>query len=132
MTPPIGKSPRPDIAPELEGEEPTNPRIIAAITKHAPHPSKLRDLVVAVASVAGAVVVVLIFFDNRVAAQTDAGIKAQESRIKALEQQVPQLREEVYQGRLDTQALYKAVMDGKRQDRLERPLPPPPTDGGTP
>lgn len=66
----------------------------------------------------------------------DAGVQAaagHESRLTALEQQVPQLRQEVYQGRLDTQALYKAVIDGKRQERLEHPPPPPvvaPKDGG--
>lgn len=66
----------------------------------------------------------------------DAGIEAakgQDSRITALEQQVPQLRLEVFQGRLDTQALYKAVIDGKRQERLEQPLAPPTSkDGGRP
>jgi len=64
----------------------------------------------------------------------DAGreaAKADESRITALEQQVPQLRQEVYQGRLDVQALYKAVIDGRRQERLEHPpAPPAAKDGG--
>lgn len=92
--------------------------------------SRLKDLVVAVGAVAAAVVASIIFVDNRVAAQTDAGIKGHESRIVALEQQVPQLREEVFQGRLDTQALYKAVMEGRRQERLEKPLAPPAKDGG--
>jgi cytochrome c-type biogenesis protein CcmH/NrfG len=65
-------------------------------------------------------------------AEADAGVAVHESRIKALEQQVPQLREEVYQGRLDTQALYKALMERKRQDRLEKPPPKPTLDGGSP
>ncbi len=90
----------------------------------------IRTVVATVAGTGIAIAMFLIFVDNRVAAQTDAGVKVHESRIQALEQQVPQLREEVYQGRLDTQALYKAVMDGKRSERLEKPLPSP-TDGGT-
>lgn len=63
----------------------------------------------------------------------DAGAEAaaaHESRLKALEQQVPQLRDEVYQGRLDTQALYKAVVEHKHQERLEHPPAPPSKDGG--
>lgn len=63
----------------------------------------------------------------------DAGVQAaegHETRLKALEQQVPQLRDEVFQGRLDTQALYKAVTDHKRQERLEHPPAPPSKDGG--
>lgn len=60
-----------------------------------------------------------------------AAAEAHESRIKALEQQVPQLRDEVYQGRLDTQALYKAVTEHKRQERLEHVPTPPSKDGGS-
>jgi hypothetical protein len=125
-------SPVPDIRPELDDEPKTDPRMLAAIEKHAPAHSKARDIAVAIAAVGTSVIVALIFVDNRVAAQTDAGVKVMQSRVTALEQQVPQLRQEVFQGRLDTQALYKAVMDGKRQERLEQPPAPPALakDGG--
>lgn len=47
----------------------------------------LRGVVVGIASVAASVIAVIIFLDNRVAAQTDAGIKVHEQRIATLEQQ---------------------------------------------
>jgi hypothetical protein len=142
--PPVA-SPRPDVPPELDDEPTTNPGapvdvgyLKAKLEEVATrHDAKIRNsgwLRTAVATVTGtgvAIAVFLVFVDNRVRAETDAGVAAHESRIKALEQQVPQLRDEVYQGRLDTQALYKAVMDGKRQQRLEQPPAPPAKDGGT-
>lgn len=79
-----------------------------------------------------------------------ADVKGLEARQTVTEQQVPELRAEVsrlrdetYQQRVDTRDLYKAVMEGKRSQRLETPPPKPepvvlpprivvhPKDGGT-
>jgi predicted nucleic acid-binding Zn-ribbon protein len=93
------------------------------------------NLLIKVASGAGAVGVVAIAFAAYFAViheakaqakeQTDAGVIPLQNRVSTVEQQVSQLRDEVYEGRKDTQALYKAVVDRKRQDRLEKPIPPP-------
>lgn len=63
----------------------------------------------------------------------DAGLKGIEARVTVVEQQIPELRQEVgrlresqYQSQLDARDLYKAVMEGKRSERLERPPPAPP------
>jgi hypothetical protein len=124
-------SPRPDVAPDLDGEPvsgvyPASRDFVREVTK-----TGLWRVGYAIAAFAAAVFIAGAFA-TRALAQTahDAGVEAakgHESRITALEQQVPQLRNEVYQGRLDTQALYKAVMDGKRQERLEQPPAPPPS-----
>lgn len=56
----------------------------------------------------------------------DAGVeaaKAHESRITAVEQQVPELRQEVFASRVELRELYKAVVDHKRSEDLERPPP---------
>lgn len=86
----------------------------------------VQSIIVAIGAVAVAVCTSLLFIDNRVHAQTDAGIAVHESRIVALEQQVPQLRTEVYEGRQDTRALQEVIMTNQRSDRLSRPLAPPP------
>lgn len=70
----------------------------------------------------------------------DAGLeaaKAHESRLVALEQQVPQLRQEVFEGRKETRADLKALQDAlltrTPSPRLSEPVPPPKLlDGGTP
>lgn len=49
--------------------------------------ARLRALAAAIGIVASAVVAVIIFIDNRVQAQTDAGVKVHEERITTLEQQ---------------------------------------------
>jgi hypothetical protein len=49
--------------------------------------AKVKALAGAIAVVAGAVVAVIVFIDNRVQAQTDAGVKVHEQRISTLEQQ---------------------------------------------
>lgn len=71
------------------------------------------------------------FIVGEARAQTDAGMKEHEARLTAVEQQVPQLREELHEARQDSHDLYRAVMEGKRSERLEKPLPPLPKDGGT-
>lgn len=69
----------------------------------------------------------------------DAGIeaaKAHELRIIAVEQQVPQLRQEVFDGRKENRADLKALQDAlltrRPSPRLSEPVPPPKLlDGGT-
>lgn len=61
----------------------------------------------------------------------DAGLKGHEARLNILEQNagltrvdVHEAREDVSATRLELRDLYKAVMEGKRSERLERPPPP--------
>lgn len=90
--------------------------------------------------VAGTVVLVLIFIDNRVQAQTDAGIRVHEERLTTLEQQRKQDREEL-DGRLkriETNAnddhqltLGTSQKVDKLLERFQVPNPAPtPKDGG--
>lgn len=139
----INESPKPDTERSLD-QEVEEPRTDPAIRilrerveqsfeqKLKKHDDKLtwRSIAVAVGGVAATVVAGLLFIDNRVAAQTDAGVKVHESRITALEQQVPQLRQEVFETRSELRELYKAVVEKKRSERLETPVPP--IDGGHP
>jgi hypothetical protein len=70
----------------------------------------------------------------KVVVTIDAGMKGIEARMGAVEQQVPQLRAEVYEQRLENRDIYRAIMERKRSDRLEGPPPaaPPRIDGGPP
>lgn len=95
------------------------------------HDNKLtwRSVFVAIGAVAAAVIAGILFIDTRVAAQTDAGVKVHETRIVALEQQVPQIRKEQYEYRTDTRADMKAlqevVLTRVRSERLDQPVKPP-------
>lgn len=139
------KSPVPqgDRAEDLDDDEPkTDPSMkidAGYLSRKLEEVAKLHDrkirnggwLMTVVGTIAACGVTValfVLFVDNRVKAETDAGVAVHESRITALEQQVPQLRQELHEARQDTHDLYKAVMEGKRSERLERPLPP--LDGG--
>ncbi len=66
----------------------------------------------------------------------DAGAAAVlpfETRLKAVEQVIPQLRDEVYEGRKDTRELQNVVLTRKRSERLDEPLAPPQVpDAGVP
>lgn len=121
--------PAPSPRSPLPAEENTQPGLHAALKRHD---AKLtwRAVFIAGGSLgAGTIVAVataLLFLDSRVSAEARRETSGHETRIVALEQQVPQLRAEVYEGRLDTQALYKTVLDGRRQERLEHPPAPPP------
>lgn len=94
---------------------------------------KFKALAAAVVVVAGGVVAVLIFVDNRVQAQTDAGVKVHEARIGNLEQQRAADRgennarfERLEAGQARTDAKLDAILD-----RLRVPNPAPtPKDGG--
>lgn len=80
--------------------------------------------VVAVGTAFGAYRVVL----SEAAAQTDAGVRVHEQRIVTLEQQQQQTRTDLHEVQTDIRSLYKAVLTGQRQERLEKPLPA--VDGG--
>lgn len=90
------KPPRPSPSPRpqadrfdaLDGleEPPTDPRIQPALQRHD-WKNLVRSIVISGGMLITALVSMLVFVDNRVAAQTDAGIKVHESRIGALEQQ---------------------------------------------
>ncbi len=95
-----------------------------------------RNFVVAVGAVAATVVAVLVFVDNRVQAQTDAGMKVEaaervalEKRVSTTEQQVMQLRAEQFQYRKEThddfKELQNVVLTGQRSHQLDKPVLPP-------
>jgi len=75
-------------------------------------------------------------------ARIDAGHEGLKARVSTLEQQVPQLREEVYAGRVETsemrkdiRALADELRSGRESARLSTPVPTPKppaqNDGGT-
>lgn len=57
-------------------------------------------------------------------------VKGHEARLQVLEQTSKQTQGDVHEARGELRDLYKAVMEGKRSERLERPVPP--LDGGHP
>jgi hypothetical protein len=117
----------PDFPPDLPAETPSGlHRIRVSELNWQGAKLTIAMCVVAVGTAFGAYK----FIISEARAQTDAGMKGLESRVVAVEQQVPQLREELHEARQDTHDLYRAIMEGKRSERLERPLPPLPKDGG--
>lgn len=58
-----------------------------------------------------------------------AELKGHEARLQVQEQTSKQTQADVHEARGELRDLYKAVMEGKRSERLEKPLPP--LDGGT-
>ena len=120
-------SPTPNFPPDLEAETPSGlHRIRVQELNWQGAKLTIAMCVVAVGTAFGAYK----FIVNEARAQTDAGVANMESRVRAVEQQVPQLREDVHEARGELRDLYKAVMEGKRSEKLERPLPPLPKDGG--
>lgn len=91
--------------------------------------SKVRDVVVAIGAVLSAVVVSIIFVDNRVAAQTDAGVKVMEERHEALKGRVEVLEQRFnrFEARNDQQM--NLALDALRVPQSARPSP---LDGGVP
>lgn len=67
-------------------------------------------------------------FESKTAEQIDAGIEPVEKRLTIVEQQQKEQRADIHEVQADIRALYKAVMTGREQPRLERPLVAP--DGG--
>lgn len=93
----------------------------------------LRNIAVAVGSVAAGVFSGVMFLDNRVQAQTDAGMArvtekaaGQEARILTLEQVTRELRQEQYQYRKDThddlKELQNVMLSGQRSYKLDKPV----------
>lgn len=105
------------------------PRPAASTQVPSPPGGKLRDLAVAIGAVGFAVVASIIFVDNRVAAQTDAGMKVQSARHEALETRVKTLEQRFdrFEDRTDKQM--NAALDALRVPLAARP-PPLPLDGG--
>lgn len=125
MIPPPHSTPAPDYPPELPKETPSGVYRMKRERKRTDL-KLVGVVVVALGTVFGAYRAVL--GDAR--AQTDAGVKTLELRVGAVEQQVPQLRGEVQEARVELRELYKAVMTKKRSDKLESPPPPLGRDGG--
>lgn len=63
-------------------------------------------------------------------AESDAGVKSLESRVNAVETEQKNVRSDLHEVQLDIRELYRSQHEGRRSERLERPLPPP--DGGPP
>lgn len=149
MTDPIKPSPQPEYGERDQTEEPTTnpgaPVDVAYLKKKMgeyeqtldgelkKHDNRLtfRSVIVAICAVAVSVIMAIIFIDNRVQAQTDAGVKVHEERITTLEHQQTQLQGDVHEVQTDIRSLYKAVMTGRPQERLEKPAPEH-KDGGVP
>jgi hypothetical protein len=121
MADPPRASPRPP-APPLE-EPLTDPSLHAALARHD---NKLtwRSIFIAVGAVASGVVLGIIFIDNRVQAQTDAGVRVVQAEQKAIEARVQTLekRFDRFDQKMDLMLDAQRVPDWKR---------PPPLDGGT-
>jgi hypothetical protein len=93
--------PRTDRPGELDEEEKTDPRMFVnaeyfkgklqeALTKHDTKMTMrgwLMAFASAVVAVGAVTILAIIFIDNRVQAQTDAGVKEHENRLSTLEQQ---------------------------------------------
>jgi uncharacterized coiled-coil protein SlyX len=90
-------------------EPATDPKLHEALRRHD-NKLTVRSVIVAVGAVAASVVAGLIFIDNRVRAETDAGVKVHEQRITTLEQNATTDREK-------TSHELKRV--NKKVDRLE-------------
>lgn len=96
----------------------------------AKHDNKLtlRSIVVAVAAVGAAVVTGILFVDNRVQAQVDAGVRVQAAEVRGIDTRVTTLekRFDRFEERTDKQM--NAVLDALRVPETKRP---PKLDGGT-
>jgi hypothetical protein len=98
------------------------------------HDNKLtvRSIMVAVGAVTAGVIAAVLFVDNRVAAQTDAGIKGVVEQVKGQDARLTTLekRFDRFDEKLDRASEQNEIM----LDRLGVPKwkRPPPLDGGTP
>jgi hypothetical protein len=84
----------------------------------------IATVVVAVGTAFGAYRVVL----SEALAQTDAGVAPVLKRVETLERDQKHLSEDVHEVQQDIRSLYRAVMTGRPQERLENP--PVTKDGG--
>ena len=118
--------PRPSPQPPLNplDEMKTDPALHAALQRHD---NKLtwRSVFIAVCAVAMSVTTAILFIDNRVAAQTDAGVRVISAEQKAIDARVTTLekRFDRFDAKLDL------ALDAMRVPQSVRP---PPIDGGLP
>lgn len=135
-------SPSPRLAfdrPDVEGEPATNPRI-----KLSNFRTRIFVLIASGGFSAVSLAGVAYAYDKLETKAADAGttaakvevapvvegLKGHEARLQVLEQTSKQTQADVHEARGELRDIYKAVMEGKRSERLERPLPPLPKDGG--
>lgn len=120
-------------------EPKTDPHLRVVLDREA-NKITLRSVLIAAGAVASGVVLGIIFIDNRVAAQTDAGVRVHEQRITTLEQQRREDKDELDQRLKRIEANANADHElalGTSQkldrllDRMNVPNPAPtPKDGG--
>jgi hypothetical protein len=135
--------PPPQPSPQVHRDDgdPNDPRTITGVYRALDSKfkgEKVFNLVVAVIALVVSLGTLIGGYNHIISearAQSDAGLAAVvpplDKRVVILEQQQQQTREDVHEVQTDIRALYKAVMTGARQDRLEQPAPPPkPLDGG--
>jgi hypothetical protein len=123
LTPPHPiASPRPpDPGPDELKTDPGLRRVERRVKRSA----TLQSLVTAAGAVGAAVIGAIIFFDNRVQAQVDAGLSLQAQKHEVLQHQVNRL--ETNQDRLEQKV--DLLLDAARVPMWKRPLDPAP-DGG--
>jgi hypothetical protein len=123
-------SPRPPEPPDDEPQTDPNIRVVKTAMRKELNLQgaklTIATAVVAVSTAFGA----YMFIMNQALAQTDAGVGPVVKRVETLEQQQKELRGDVHEVQMDVRALYKAVMTGRPQERLEQP--PAVKDGGHP
>lgn len=122
-----------------ENPSPVPFKVASAILKKPLTFSELRSTVALLATVVGAAFFVYFHIENKASAQVDAGMRARDIRIEALESSQRSTNEEIHLVKLDVnatkaevkevavdvRALYRFVRTGQRQERLEDAGGPP-------
>lgn len=116
------QGPRPP-SPPLE-EPQTDPSLSAALARHD-NKLTVRSVLIAAGAVASGVVLALNFVDNRVAAQTDAGVAVIKAEQKAVDARVTTMEKRL--DRVDDKL--DLLLDAARVPQWKRPAP---LDGGSP
>lgn len=120
-TDPPRPSPRPMFPPELPNEPKTDPHLRAALDRHD-NKLTVRSVLIAGGALVAGITTAIIFVDNRVAAQTDAGV-----RVLAAEQRAIDTRLTTTEKRLDRfDDKLDLLLDAARVPAWKRP----PSDGG--
>lgn len=124
---------RPEYAPELPDEPKTDPGsmvdadYVKRKLEQQGHKLTLRSMAAAIAAVATTVVAGLIFIDNRVAAQTDAGVRVLDAQQKGIDARVTTMEKRL--DRVDDKL--DLLLDAARVPKWKRPVPLT-ADGGVP
>lgn len=134
LPPPPRLSPAPKGAEEVDpfGDDPKHPGTITGVhrvVKHDINWLKAINVGFAAAVLSGGFAA----WRAMAADARDAGtamIAPVEKRLQVVEQQVPQLREEVFEARKDMRELQNVIITHKRSERLDEPVTPPSKDGG--